>query len=273
MDNHYHLLVRTPQANLSAALQWLNVAYSIWWNRRHERVGHVFQGRFKAVVVESGEWVLACSLYLHLNPVAVGALGMSKDQKKAEARGQARAPELVRVQRLERLRGYRWSSFRAYAGYDAPAAWLSTGEVLRRRRCAPLPADGAREGRAGLGGIALVATQVGVGAWRAELCAEGASAAPNRPGARWPGRVAEPLDLGRRGAGGGTSAAAAVGAVCPTARRPRTGDGPLRGTSAHRLDASGLGASGRGNGLHGSRECHQTLRAAASDRPDPPQNH
>jgi len=132
MDNHYHLLVCTPQANLSAALQWLNVAYSIWWNRRHERVGHVFQGRFKAVVVESGEWVLACSLYLHLNPVAVGALGMSKEQKRAEAQGLARAPEVVRVQRLERLRGYRWSSFRAYAGYDAPAAWLSTGEVLRR---------------------------------------------------------------------------------------------------------------------------------------------
>ena len=58
MDNHYHLLVRTPHANLSAAIQWLNVAYSVWWNRRHGRTGHMFQGRFKAVVVESGKWVL-----------------------------------------------------------------------------------------------------------------------------------------------------------------------------------------------------------------------
>jgi REP element-mobilizing transposase RayT len=46
MANHYHLLVRTPRANLSAALQWLNVAYSLWWNRRHDRVGHVFRGPF-----------------------------------------------------------------------------------------------------------------------------------------------------------------------------------------------------------------------------------
>jgi REP element-mobilizing transposase RayT len=49
MSNHYQLLIRTPEANLSAAVQWLNVAYSIWWNRRHQRSGHVFGGRFKAV--------------------------------------------------------------------------------------------------------------------------------------------------------------------------------------------------------------------------------
>jgi REP-associated tyrosine transposase len=46
MANHYHLLVGTPRANLSAALQWLNVADSLWWNRRQDRVGHVFQGPF-----------------------------------------------------------------------------------------------------------------------------------------------------------------------------------------------------------------------------------
>jgi len=69
MDNHYHLLVRTPQANLSAALQWLNVAYSIWWNRRHDRVGPVFQGRFKAVVVEPGQWVLEEALGHNSNGV------------------------------------------------------------------------------------------------------------------------------------------------------------------------------------------------------------
>ena len=74
MDNHYHLLVRTPHANLSAAMQWINVAYSVWWNRRHGRAGHVFHGRFKAVVVESGKWVLEGSLYLHLNPVAVAGV-------------------------------------------------------------------------------------------------------------------------------------------------------------------------------------------------------
>ncbi len=65
MDNHYHLIVRTPEANLSAAVQWLNVAYSIWWNRRHGRSGHSFGGRFKAVLVQAGEWVLACGAALY----------------------------------------------------------------------------------------------------------------------------------------------------------------------------------------------------------------
>jgi len=132
MDNHYHLLVRTPQANLSAAIQWLNVAYSIWWNRRHRRAGHVFQGRFKAVVVESGQWVLECSLYLHLNPVAVSGLALSKSRKRAEARGLVQAPAGVRARRLETMRAYRWSSYRAYAGYGPAPAWLRTEEVLKR---------------------------------------------------------------------------------------------------------------------------------------------
>src|SRR5947207_1301833 len=47
MSNHYHLLVRTPEANLSAAVQWLNVAYSIWWNRRHERQRACLWGSFQ----------------------------------------------------------------------------------------------------------------------------------------------------------------------------------------------------------------------------------
>ena len=132
MDNHYHLLVRTPMANLSRAVQWLNTAYGIWWNRRHRRAGHVFQGRFKAVVVESGQWVLECSLYIHLNPVAVAVLGLSKSRKRAERRGLAVAPASVRSRRLEVLRDYRWSSFRALAGYGGSPPWLCREELLHR---------------------------------------------------------------------------------------------------------------------------------------------
>src|SRR5947208_1198738 len=51
MPNHYHLLVQTPEANLSRAMQWLNVSYTVGFNRRHDRVGHVLQGRYKAVIV------------------------------------------------------------------------------------------------------------------------------------------------------------------------------------------------------------------------------
>ena len=55
MDNHYHLVVRTPRANLSRAMQWLNLSYSSAFNRRHHRSGHLFQGRFKSVLVDPGE--------------------------------------------------------------------------------------------------------------------------------------------------------------------------------------------------------------------------
>ena len=73
MHNHYHLLIQTPQANLSRAMQWLNVSYGVWFNKRHDRVGPLFQGRFKALPVEAeGSWALQASVYLHLNPVRNG---------------------------------------------------------------------------------------------------------------------------------------------------------------------------------------------------------
>jgi REP element-mobilizing transposase RayT len=130
MDDHYHLLVRTPHANLSIAVQWLNVAYSIWWNRRHGLAGHLFRGRFKSVVVESGQWVLECSLHIHLNPVAVGALALSKKQKRSKAQELSQPSESERATRLERLRSYPWSSFRACAGYGPAPEWLRTEELL-----------------------------------------------------------------------------------------------------------------------------------------------
>jgi REP element-mobilizing transposase RayT len=51
MDSHYHLLAETPEPNLGRAMQWLNASYSVWFNRRHQRAGHLFQGRFKSIVV------------------------------------------------------------------------------------------------------------------------------------------------------------------------------------------------------------------------------
>src|SRR5688572_1264065 len=55
MPNHYHLLLETPHAGLSQAMQWLNVSYSVWFNRRHDRCGPLFQGRFKAIIFDPGE--------------------------------------------------------------------------------------------------------------------------------------------------------------------------------------------------------------------------
>src|SRR5689334_19785911 len=74
MSNHYHLLIETPEANLSPAIQWLQTSYSMWFNRQHDRVGPLFQGRFKSVVVEIDGWGLALSRYVHLNPVRIKPL-------------------------------------------------------------------------------------------------------------------------------------------------------------------------------------------------------
>lgn len=132
MANHYHLLIRTPKANASVAIQWLNQSYGLWWNRRHGRSGHVFQGRFKGVLVEGGGWILALSFYLHFNPVAVKQLGWGKKDKKAERLGLVKpAAEMVN-RRLEALRKHRWSSYRSYAGYEHIPVWLTVSEVLSR---------------------------------------------------------------------------------------------------------------------------------------------
>lgn len=125
MDNHYHLLVRTPLGNLSAAIRWLNVTYSIRFNWAHRQTGHVFQGRFKAILLEDEKGVIEVARYVHLNPVRIKGLGLGKaDQRRAAVAG---APdpgrELVR-RRLEALGEYPWSSWRVYSGKDPAPRWL-----------------------------------------------------------------------------------------------------------------------------------------------------
>ena len=131
MDNHYHLLLETREANLSRAMQWLNTSYIVWFNRRHRRAGHLFQGRFKAIIVEPETWGLGLSRYIHLNPVRVKRLGLDKAAQRAQRHVASEAPEPEVIQaRLEELREYRWSSYRAYAGLETPPSWLHCATVL-----------------------------------------------------------------------------------------------------------------------------------------------
>ncbi|MCX7847627.1 MAG: transposase [bacterium] len=113
MRTHIHLFVRTPLANLSRCMQFLLTSYSVWYNRRHERVGHVFQGRYKAIVVERDAYGSEVSRYIHLNP--------------ARASG---------VQSLERARhtarSYSWSSYRAYLALSPAPPFLSINDTLER---------------------------------------------------------------------------------------------------------------------------------------------
>lgn len=131
MRNHYHLLVATPDANLSRAMGQLGSAYTQDFNRRHRRAGHLFQGRYKALLVDKDSYLLELSRYIHLNPVRVGEV--------------SRAWE------------FPWSSARAYVGKAAAPEFLCVAEVLghfgrrlgtARRRYAAFLAEGAAPGGA-----------------------------------------------------------------------------------------------------------------------------
>ena len=72
IDNHYHLIIETPDPNLSLGMRQLNGVYTQTFNRVHSRVGHVFQGRYKAILVEKGSHLLELCRYVVLNPVRAG---------------------------------------------------------------------------------------------------------------------------------------------------------------------------------------------------------
>ena len=104
MDNHYHLVLETPQGNLSHALRRLNGVYTQAFNRRHGQVGHVLQGRFKAILVERESYLLELCRYVALNPVR------AKMNRKPDT--------------------YRWSSYRASVGLAPVPAYLTIDWVL-----------------------------------------------------------------------------------------------------------------------------------------------
>ncbi|RJP32444.1 MAG: transposase [Actinobacteria bacterium] len=81
MSNHYHLLVRTPKANLSQGMHYQNAVYSQYFNRTHERVGHLFQGRFKAFLIHDEERLLVAARYVVLNPVRAGIVTLPREWK------------------------------------------------------------------------------------------------------------------------------------------------------------------------------------------------
>jgi REP element-mobilizing transposase RayT len=97
MENHIHLLLRTPRANLSRFMQRLLSSYALYSRYKHRRPGHLFQGRFKAKLVEDDVYLLAVTRYVHLNPVKIAA-----------------CRRLAGRQRRERLEAYRWSSYQGY---------------------------------------------------------------------------------------------------------------------------------------------------------------
>ena len=104
MGNHYHLLIETPEPNLSKGMRQLNGVYTQRFNRRHGRVGHVFQGRYKAILVERDSYLKELARYVVLNP--------------------------VRAKRVQHPGDWPWSSYAMTAGKAASPVWLSTDWLL-----------------------------------------------------------------------------------------------------------------------------------------------
>lgn len=104
MDNHYHLLIETMEANLSRGMRQLNGIYTQRFNRQHGRVGHLFQGRYKAIVVDKEAYLFELCRYVVLNPVRAGM--------------------------VQHPKAWRWSSYRATAGLEKVPEFLTVDWVL-----------------------------------------------------------------------------------------------------------------------------------------------
>ena len=142
MDNHYHIVIHTRRANLSRLMRQINGVYTQACNRRHQRVGHLFQGRFKAILVDQDAYMLEVCRYVDLNP--------------------------VRAKMVRTPANWPWSSYTAHTGRVPPPAWLDTDAVhgFLLGRDATTPAD---KRRAIERYAALVAAGKGVALWEAAL--------------------------------------------------------------------------------------------------------
>ena len=104
MPNHYHILARTNHANLKQAMHWFGTSYTRRFNNRNVRRGHLFQGRYKSILVQNDAYVTQLSCYIHRNP--------------------------LKAKIIKRLIDYKWSSYPVYAYGKKGTDWLSTGLIL-----------------------------------------------------------------------------------------------------------------------------------------------
>jgi len=105
MPNHYHLALESPEGNLSQIMHFINTSYSIYLNLKHDRSGHLFQGRFKAILVDLESYARILTMYIHGNP--------------------------VRKAFVARPEEFEWSSARAYFGLVSSPSWLKTKAIYR----------------------------------------------------------------------------------------------------------------------------------------------
>jgi REP element-mobilizing transposase RayT len=134
MNNHFHMIVETPKGNLSEFMRHFNISYTAAFNRRHNRVGHLYQGRFKAILIDADSYLLELSRYVHLNPVRLASY-KGRDVRE-------------KIKDIER---YRWSSLGGYLSSSERQFWLTYSTVLgyvggSRRNYEKFFLEGIRQG-------------------------------------------------------------------------------------------------------------------------------
>ena len=113
MANHFHLIVKTPLANLQEFMRHFNISYTSYFNKRHKKTGHLYQGRYKSFVIDADSYLQEVSQYIHLNPVRMrGLSNLPIDEKK------------------KYLRDYPWSSYPDYSAKKNRYPFLSRDDTL-----------------------------------------------------------------------------------------------------------------------------------------------
>lgn len=105
MPNHYHLIIETPLGNLSFMMHFINTMYSVYLNTKHKRSGHLFQGRYKSILIQAEDYTKELSRYISLNPVRAKIVDLPEQ--------------------------YPWSSYSFFTGIRRPEKWMDTAFILR----------------------------------------------------------------------------------------------------------------------------------------------
>jgi REP element-mobilizing transposase RayT len=113
MENHFHLLIETPLGNLGEFMRHFNITYTSYYNRRHNRVGHLYQGRYKSILVDKESYLSVLSRYIHLNPIRIKAMEQKTDEEK-----------------IQHVRNYKWSSLPGYINKGERQQFVDYAMVL-----------------------------------------------------------------------------------------------------------------------------------------------
>jgi len=113
MPNHFHFLLETPLANLSEFMRQFNITYTSYYNRKYNRVGHLYQGRYKSILVQKENYLTILSRYIHLNPVKVEKIQDTSTSEKEKY-----------------LRQFKWSSLKGYLNKDNIESFVDYKTVL-----------------------------------------------------------------------------------------------------------------------------------------------